>query len=1280
MRLACWLCLLLVSITPSSAATLRGFGTVQETQLPDGQGTKFACDSPAHATLLIHKLAHDMALSATVPSHWTTVQIAGKAVRVLVRPGLGAYLVLARGSDAYCFTAPLAAGQSEDGLAAAFAAAALLIPGAQFYDVNYKYPVYLDKFTTAGIGTWYILGSPFGDDPPGLKDIVTPHFQYLKENDLAVHLTVNAPFSPSTQEMERIIHEYERPYHIARGHEWDTDIARLDPYDLIQPGNVFTGYSDYYTGLSFGGDKLQNYREWVYQDFLQQYVNDPLLVDWDEPHSEIGPRFYQYYYDYGPRIRAHFTHWLQTAQGYTLGSLGQAWYHNPKMFTRWEQVPVPYDYALFGFDKNSLLADRTWRLHTAELSPGVTAGYTHTDFNDSQWPSLQLPGGETGQLAIQAHKHFWYRGTIAVPAPYLAAHKGPLYLTDATLSSGGYSADHIWFNGRDLGGISGPPGSPTVGSKEITGLVHAGINHIAFSPVSDAFPGTFFLATKPMETYPYADSGLNSRYVDWITFISNCALEEEIRSLKTIRGTDPNRLIKVAAVEDKDLFNPAMAAYGCFTHNTGDEAFFYPWDKRLAYPYGYRADAESSGSMLDPTVWKRWFGWFTFSGLNSFDNFIDVESMMYSAATPLWKENYPYLHLANRYDMKKPEIGLLWSSQNNRLSPGGHSGTAFCWDLGRGDIQPLGYSYAYFDEPGLHRHLADGYKVLWDEGTYVMSRETVADIRHFVEQGGTYVALTETGRNTLTERDTWPIETLSGFHVKEVRPLGGFVSILNDQPLFTTLAGQNFENYGRSIDYSNFNYADKCTVLEAVAPNTQAIARYRDGTIAIGMRTLGKGRVIVLGSPFWRDSYDQAGVWHPSAAQEIFLQDLLTGLGVPPDVPSQLPTPVWRDRYVANNGTEEYLLLFNPGDTATQTVTADWNASFPITQIYDPKTGKPYPATITGSTAQVSVTLAPYETKILATQSPRPPSGTVADWYADISKTWQGTAPGRKMTRPDLPFYYADFSAGTGKVVDTATVTPNRLAALSSSPDEESGWDARLNSIAPVYAGVTVTPGQTVLYRRIVSVPESWKPGDFYRLRLKQFQTNFQGVVYLNGKQVATGQQVYDAQVGQMQNDGVDVSTAIRFPGPNVLVIATNADGFAGGADLWRQPVPTATVSLAGEWSVQATEDSGRIGGTLPGTLTGILATKTVMVPASWNKSHVFLRLGVSPGGLPGHIAVNDKVFFYETETPDYLDVTPWIKFGQPNTVLIESPEGMNYWTPGKITLKSGQLEQILRF
>ena len=160
-----------------------------------------------------------------------------------------------------------------------------------------------------------------------------------------------------------------------------------------------------------------------------------------------------------------------------------------------------------------------------------------------------------------------------------------------------------------------------------------------------------------------------------------------------------------------------------------------------------------------------------------------------------------------------------------------------------------------------------------------MRPETVARLKAYVEAGGTFVALQETGRHTPLERDAWPISDLTGFKVSEIRPMTGTVNILHDQPLFTALAGKSFLNQGSSVDYSSYNYADKCVALEPVAADTQAIARYGDGAIAIGMRKLGKGRVVVLGSPFWRDSYDKGGTWWPGEGQSVFLEDIFHGLG-----------------------------------------------------------------------------------------------------------------------------------------------------------------------------------------------------------------------------------------------------------------------------------------------------------------------------------------------------------------------------------------------------------------
>ncbi|HEY3331063.1 MAG TPA: hypothetical protein VGK19_13635 [Capsulimonadaceae bacterium] len=1259
----------LLTASFASADNLRGFGRVESVQLPGQRGTQFQCDSADHALLLIHKLAHDMALSATVTPKWVTVQLGGVKAPVLVRPGLGAYLVLAKGNEAFCFTAAVTGAVDDAGaLADSLSFAAPYLSGAKLYDANYAYPFYLDKWSDKGIGTWYSLYNPFNDNPKGLADIVTPHFKYLTENSLTAHV---AGGLVGRREAIRYIREYKTPYHIQQWHEWSPDLARLNPFDLTVPGPQFSATGTYYGQLSYGGDKLQQYRDWDFQNTMKPYAADPQIVSWDEPHGEIGPEPFRFTYDYGEQNRKHFVQWLQGECKYTLSSLGKAWHNDPAKFKTWSDVPLPFTYELLGYDpKTCVLANTTWKIHTGDIATGISQGYLSSKFDDSQWVSMKRPNGEISTMYTDVHKRFWFRGSFTVPATYLTAHKGPLYLNDITLSEAGgpRNPDRIWFNGVDLGVLSNGGGKWVTGTKDVSGLVRPGVNLIAFSPASSSVPGTFFLAPKPLDTYPYADSGRNARYHDWFKYMGFGSMEEERHTLQAMRGIDPDRPIKIMAAADKDIFNELMSDYGAFSHNTGDEAFFRPWDRRSGYVYGLPGSAESSASMPDPMWLKRWMGYFLFEGLNSFDNFINVESMMYTPAAATWKQYFPYIHLANRYDIKQPQIAIMWSTKNDHIT-----GVPYTFDLGRGDLQSIGYSYAYVNEISLHKGLAKPYKVLWDDGTWMMTPETVADIKKYVEEGGTFVALQETGRHTFTQADSWPIQSLTGFQVKAIRPMNGFLSILDDQPIFKKLAGQNFENYGRSVDYSGYNFADKCLALEPIAAGTQAIARYRDGSIAIGMRKLGKGRVVVLGSPFWRDSSDESGIFVPGQKQNDFLIDILTGLGLPQEIPADNQI-VWKDRYTANNGSEEYLLLWNSNKTTPQTITADWNTQFTATKVFDPKTGSEYPAKIDGGKITVTATLAPYEPMILAVQSQRPPADSVADWYSKTAQWWKSSLPGKIVARPDVPLISQPFSAGEGKVVATSSLTPDRLAKLSSSMSAEGDWDSRLASIRTTYAGVATTRDQSVIYRITAKTPDSWTKRDRYFFRTNTYRAPVPRELYMNGRLVATGQQL--AEGGEV---GVDITDAMASPGTENIVIAVcDSGGTAMTPNILRQSTPTGVLSLAGNWTVRTDEDHATPAtAQLPGKFNGLYATKSAVIPASWKGSHVFMRIADGPKAGLGRYGVNQRLIFHWSFTPRYMDITPWVKFGQSNDFLITSQVANQQWKPGDVNIKAIQLERV---
>ena len=1271
------LCALLM-LPSARCETLRGFGKIEMKPLDGGiPGYSFICETPENARVLLHKLARDMSYSATVPVAWEKVKVGGAEVPVLVRPGFGSLLVASKDRTAYAYIVP-----ATSNLESAFAPIASSLDGARFYDENFRYPMYLDKFSGRGVGCWYPY--VWGDkNSKGHPNEVDDHFAYAKEHDLALQPNNGGPILrtllPKTN-------EYDRPFHFAQWLGWTPSLALLSPGDLIRAGKDFNGWCSYYGQVSFGGEKLLTYRNWVFQQTVKEFVNNERLVDWLDPNGEVGPENYEPYWDFSENNRSHFADWLRTARGYTLPSLSKAWYGDNRNFASWKDVPIPLNHDMFGWEPDSILASARWTVHSGSLEEGLERGYQRSDCDDHGWVSFQMPGTEVPSILWNRHQAptSWFRGTLEVPQEWLKkklAGGGRVYLNSFTLTNSAnfQKPERYWINGREIGALSQQPGSLIAGSVDVTDVLKAGTNTVVFAPRSMPL-GTMFLAAHPMEKYPFGDSHLNARWFDWREYISACIEEHMENTLKAIRGIDPNRSVKMHAAKDKDLITPLEEKYGGFPHNTGDEAFFRPWDKRFAYVRGVPASAETSGSVDSPEYFKRWLGWYNFTGLNAVDYFHNIQSMMYSPCAELWKEYLPYFKLANRRDIKKPDIALMESSMNNRLLP---RNIPLCFDLGRGDLQPLGYSYVYVDEGTFKDGLVQNYPVIFDCATALMSKQTVDRIKSYVEAGGTFVAMQETGRHTPTQRDAWPISDLTGFKVKAVRPMVGTVNILFDQPLLAALAGKSFYNRGVSIDYSDYNYANQCLALEPSAPDTQVIARYDDGVAAIGMRKIGKGRVIVLGSPFWRDSYDKGGVWWPSEGQCAFLEDLFHGLGLKPLATAD-SHKVWREHYLANNGTEEYLALHNPY-AEPQTCTVNWTTVNPAQGLYDPKNGKPVPGVIDGTSVRLEkVSLAGLETLVVAAPIERQPQDSLKDWFAKLALWSRPSSPGVILERPNLPVYELDLIGGVkARQVNEAELGKIDLAALAlqSDPGEGFSHDVGLSPEA-----VKEMPGDTrFVYHCAFDLPASWKPGDSFILNLltpDMFGATVD--VWINGKLVAKGEKTKAGHIyGMNGGSRIDIGANLLFGKKNTIVFTSDKNAFQGLAKVLWRPAPSETISADGSWNVQSTEESGLTAVNLPGKFEGLFAEKRdVQIPASWKDGRVYIQIDLPNWRQFNCAIVNDKVLFlpvnYFSSTPvTYTDITPFVNFGGANVIILVPAKAAAEWKPGLLEVNKISLQRV---
>jgi len=1273
--------LLLVACVVASASgvELRGFGELEKsTSAESGELNvrRFVCESPEKARLLLHKLGRDLSQSVTEEAFWRTVKIGRHPANVLVRPRQASYLPVARGNVLTVYAAPEG---SDPGTV--FAGIADELEEARFFDPDFTYPRYLDKFSHYGIGAWYpnYWRSSFAEGKP---DDVDDHFAFAQDLDLVLQPNSSGHL---LREILPKLHEYNRPWHFAQWQEWSAELAIMAPEELVVPGPDFSTSPPYYGGFSDGADKLIGWQNWRFQQLMRQFKDDPLLVDWLDPNGEVGPKAQDYFWDFSENNRRRLVRFLREDRGYTLESLGEAWHGDPGRFKSWDAVPIPMGYEYYGWTADSIRADREWRLHPVGVkgaeTRGLEQGYHRPDFDDSNWVELSMPGGELAMLFGHARERVWHRGTIDVPADWLEAKRkaGPVYLNAVTfaITSAPYRADRVWFNGQELSALSRPGGQPLHGQLDVTHLIRSGRNTIAYLPIyknksrgRGMLRGTFFLCDQRKEEYPFADPHLNARYADWHEYVSwsNARMLEE--TFRAIRAIDPDRPIKMHAFKPKNLGVPLAAKYGVFGHNTGDEAFFRPWDRRFGYVRGIPASCEPSGSVNDPAHFKRWLGWHCFTGgPNGLDYFHNIQSMMYSPCADLWREYMPYWKLGPRRVIKKPDIALFWSSRNNGLLP---TGIPYCFDLGRGDLQPLGYSYVYVDESTLRDGLVDDYPVLWDSGTWVMDPDTIAGLRQYVEAGGTYVLLHETGRHTTTDRDAWSVTDLTGFRPSAERPMTGTLSILYEQPLFEKLAGRIFYNRGKSIDYSGYNFADKCFALEPVAEGAQAIARYEDGNIAIGMRRLGKGRVIVLGSPFWRDSYDKGGMWWPGETQNAFLEDLLAGLGLQPLATAD-SHKVWREHYLATNGAEEFLFLHNPYDEPV-TFSTTWVTVHPAARLFDPKNGKEITGAVEGRSVNLEdLTLTARETLIVATQPRKAPATVVDDWYGELAKLWRKSAAGEVLERPDLPVYHLRLEAELyGKVV-----TPAEAAALPQLPA-----DAELGACqSPEAFEDHPDPDRQCAFYARFATPPSWREKDHVTLYI-QALSRFGDVVgpvdaWFNGQQV-----LEQADAGADGRDplsggaSIDIGPLLRRDGENVLVFKTGPNGFIGEVDIDRRPAPAEEFRVDGMWQMQADADSGLSSVELPGEMRGLFAYTDVTVPAEWQGDRVFVELDVE-----GHytaFAINDKVVFHplgRRYQVTYMDVTPWVQLGEANRLTLISVA--KSWKPGRMKVNAVTVQRV---
>ena len=408
---------------------------------------------------------------------------------------------------------------------------------------------------------------------------------------------------------------------------------------------------------------------------------------------------------------------------------------------------------------------------------------------------------------------------------------------------------------------------------DVTDRLRVGANEIAFLLRGNFWNGRVFLSVQEPAVYPNLGAARNRMYAlwnDWRRDAKRRALEIVFEAM---RQADPDAPIKLMAPIKlgTPITDELMRDWGGYAHFTGEGIWYFPWYKRYGKLWGYPGTSELAGPYQTVESARRSTLRVFLAGLDMHEPVFLTQT--YSRNPPVrawWLAHRELFRRMGTYDIAGPQILLYRRSRltddsfpapEPLVGVKGHDvNTPWDWDIGRGALQSLGQSMLYIDDDGIAAGRMRGYRVMVDCGNEIHDPARLAEIADWVKAGGTFVA---------------------------------------------------FPFTGRTVDSNGNNRNAYSVELEPTDAATEAVATYENGAAAITVRTLGKGRVVWLGSAFGRDSRDVMGIWWPGAGETAFWRELLADIGADAAVCTTDDPLVWAQPYRSNDGLDAVTVLCN---------------------------------------------------------------------------------------------------------------------------------------------------------------------------------------------------------------------------------------------------------------------------------------------------------------------------------------------------------------------------------
>ena len=966
--------------------------------------------------------------------------------------------------------------------------------------------------------------------------------------------------------------------------------------------------------------------------------------------------------DYDEAGQQAFRRWLGQTRKLNLAALGERWHGDRDRYKSWDEVQIPSHFEFFGaFGQGTfnLLQDWLWRPDgpQAEAEGWQKPEYrpreewTPTDLAPSMKQLFLFGSSRDRQLRQGKSTVAWLRKEFDA-SDWLTRHHGQEVYVVAQVGDPATQPVEVFLNGDYLGPIR--PKTVRCGpiAFKASGLVRPGRNVLCLKVQEGLIRGPVFLTTVQPKRYPYLSTTENARWVDLRDWTAEKLISGWKREAALGRQCVPDVPLMFcpgSCLEFSDQFLDLKRGLGIASlHFTGGGSNYMPWWAGLGCTLGIYATSEEGGTIPEPAGLSRELAWMLLNGQGHHNFYYGaVDYMKLEQQTGWFAKHARLLELLGKAAWQKPAIAVLRAARSNLYFP--YDESAHQADIGFGNLQAAHYPNVYVTEAEIEAGLAAEYPVVFDTGTSVFDDRLSAAIERYVRSGGTFVAVSDTGRHALLQADAWPIARLTGFTARGSRE-GLRVSVSSHSLWLPKLAGRTFDN------------SDGIALQSTGAADTTILARWEDGAVAAAIRNLGRGRIVVLGANFWRGKSDRAGGGPPlsSSIQTTFFNDLFDRLGIPKpaDVDSE---DVWVRRFLTKNGLQQWVMAYNSGRAALSGLTLSFPLERRPRRVVDVVSGKPAPFVWTcdtgGSPAPKGcVRLSKLDIdantmRVFAVDS-ADVIAAVQHWF-DEKRRYESRAVAPIVAKP-LPS-----PPPTAIVMDTF-----RFRQVKSTVDQvppASSWLTE-STAAPAWRDVSygfwdemgLAAHGVGLYRRSFHVPAAWQG---HRVLLAFVSYDYP--VFLERAQVYVNAQPAGEYRGHGWSnfDVLDV-TAHLHQGDNALAVAVEAREVRGGyiGQLVAYPLEDLEepIELRQGWKLFS-DNQKSAPATLPLKAAGRHLETDVLLPAAWKGKQVFLEFEVDDRWV-GCVVVNGRVIGYNQSFHPYpnimqINLYPWAKAGQSNRI-----------------------------